>query len=298
MGSYFFFSSRRRHTSLTCDWSSDVCSSDLERAGDVVDVAAPTVLVGDYADGELIGDHRDVQNALYRGARIAVGGGRIGGADVRLDTIQPRLVGDVANHPCLGAGAEERPLRALEDLDALEVGGVDVEVAARNLPRLIVEISRDVREAAGRAHALGAADAGGESPDEDVALPGTVAAGGHVRQVLHEVVEGLDVQLGERLRSQRLNGDRNVLHALGAALRRDDDLLQLVARAARRTCFRRGPNDRSGRRTEDGRHRRRDLRIRLHRALPGVVVIFPRPTRTARWAGSLPTFYTTRSHGA
>src|SRR5690242_21139704 len=27
--SYFFFSSRRRHTRLTCDWSSDVCSSDL-----------------------------------------------------------------------------------------------------------------------------------------------------------------------------------------------------------------------------------------------------------------------------
>src|SRR5450631_4716107 len=26
---WFFFSSRRRHTILTCDWSSDVCSSDL-----------------------------------------------------------------------------------------------------------------------------------------------------------------------------------------------------------------------------------------------------------------------------
>src|SRR6516165_6668926 len=26
---YFFFSSRRRHTSFDCDWSSDVCSSDL-----------------------------------------------------------------------------------------------------------------------------------------------------------------------------------------------------------------------------------------------------------------------------
>src|SRR6266571_7211772 len=25
---FFFFSSRRRHTRLTCDWSSDVCSSD------------------------------------------------------------------------------------------------------------------------------------------------------------------------------------------------------------------------------------------------------------------------------
>src|SRR6266480_5410184 len=28
---FFFFSSRRRHTRLTCDWSSDVCSSDLAR---------------------------------------------------------------------------------------------------------------------------------------------------------------------------------------------------------------------------------------------------------------------------
>src|SRR6266480_5543609 len=28
----FFFSSRRRHTRLTCDWSSDVCSSDLAHA--------------------------------------------------------------------------------------------------------------------------------------------------------------------------------------------------------------------------------------------------------------------------
>src|SRR2546430_5585479 len=27
--SYFFFSSRRRHTRFDCDWSSDVCSSDL-----------------------------------------------------------------------------------------------------------------------------------------------------------------------------------------------------------------------------------------------------------------------------
>src|SRR2546430_8616339 len=27
----FFFSSRRRHTRFDCDWSSDVCSSDLEQ---------------------------------------------------------------------------------------------------------------------------------------------------------------------------------------------------------------------------------------------------------------------------
>src|SRR6185369_14666106 len=29
---FFFFSSRRRHTRFKCDWSSDVCSSDLDRA--------------------------------------------------------------------------------------------------------------------------------------------------------------------------------------------------------------------------------------------------------------------------
>src|SRR5690348_12416501 len=30
---YFFFSSRRRHTRWTGDWSSDVCSSDLRLTG-------------------------------------------------------------------------------------------------------------------------------------------------------------------------------------------------------------------------------------------------------------------------
>src|SRR5260370_6921831 len=29
---FFFFSSRRRHTRFKCDWSSDVCSSDLSMA--------------------------------------------------------------------------------------------------------------------------------------------------------------------------------------------------------------------------------------------------------------------------
>src|SRR2546430_4631836 len=32
--SIFFFSSRRRHTRFDCDWSSDVCSSDLNGAAD------------------------------------------------------------------------------------------------------------------------------------------------------------------------------------------------------------------------------------------------------------------------
>src|SRR5262249_60079244 len=37
----FFFSSRRRHTRLVSDWSSDVCSSDLVEAGNTIRLIAP-----------------------------------------------------------------------------------------------------------------------------------------------------------------------------------------------------------------------------------------------------------------
>src|SRR5690242_8496039 len=41
----FFFSSRRRHTRLTCDWGSDVCSSDLTRRWQR-DCALPSTRLG------------------------------------------------------------------------------------------------------------------------------------------------------------------------------------------------------------------------------------------------------------
>src|SRR5256885_7209977 len=43
----FFFSSRRRHTRLQGDWSSDVCSSDLQKGGwNLVDVRSPDEFTG------------------------------------------------------------------------------------------------------------------------------------------------------------------------------------------------------------------------------------------------------------
>src|SRR2546430_5337106 len=48
----FFFSSRRRHTRFDCDWSSDVCSSDLkpcggEKRSDIAATAAvPAIVTG------------------------------------------------------------------------------------------------------------------------------------------------------------------------------------------------------------------------------------------------------------
>src|SRR5262245_63047985 len=58
---FFFFSSRRRHTRCLSDWSSDVCSSDLElpvRGGDL--------------DAELVGDLHHVLAAAPQGGRRAL----------------------------------------------------------------------------------------------------------------------------------------------------------------------------------------------------------------------------------
>src|SRR2546430_9752798 len=48
----FFFSSRRRHTRFDCDWSSDVCSSDLcGLRGDEIPTGARILAVVDCLDG-------------------------------------------------------------------------------------------------------------------------------------------------------------------------------------------------------------------------------------------------------
>src|SRR5689334_24421062 len=51
----FFFSSRRRHTRWNCDWSSDVCSSDLRQveagAAPQGEVAAVALQHGDAVGG-------------------------------------------------------------------------------------------------------------------------------------------------------------------------------------------------------------------------------------------------------
>src|SRR5690349_24118203 len=45
----FFFSSRRRHTRSLCDWSSDVCSSDLEPWARLGGAPAPLLKAGTAA---------------------------------------------------------------------------------------------------------------------------------------------------------------------------------------------------------------------------------------------------------
>src|SRR5688572_17445709 len=71
---FFFFSSRRRHTRFDCDWSSDVCSSDL----DLIDLGvAPGGRVGVWAERSV-------------GTLVAILGVlKAGGAYVPLDPAYP-----------------------------------------------------------------------------------------------------------------------------------------------------------------------------------------------------------------
>src|SRR5260221_2547466 len=76
---FFFFSSRRRHTISLCDWSSDVCSSDLKQLGAALGHevehhrgAQPAGQVLHRVDVRAVGEHRLVRAELL-GQRQRVG---------------------------------------------------------------------------------------------------------------------------------------------------------------------------------------------------------------------------------
>src|SRR5688500_19105100 len=76
---FFFFSSRRRHTRLQGDWSSDVCSSDLQ---DLLDAARRVFAekgfhdakVGDIAQKAGVAKGRSEERRV--GKSVEIGGGR------------------------------------------------------------------------------------------------------------------------------------------------------------------------------------------------------------------------------
>src|SRR2546427_12834781 len=73
---FFFFSSRRRHTRFDCDWSSDVCSSDLLQTS-----ASDVFAAGDVANffnsalgARLRVEHEDNANTMGAAAGRAMAG--------------------------------------------------------------------------------------------------------------------------------------------------------------------------------------------------------------------------------
>src|SRR5688572_8851027 len=110
---FFFFSSRRRHTRFDCDWSSDVCSSDLRL------LLALLLLARAGTHGERGLRRRDAQARLRRGAGAA-------GLDLELLEVLGQLL-VLAEDGHLGGGAALDALR--QDVGAVgeqEVGELAV----------------------------------------------------------------------------------------------------------------------------------------------------------------------------
>ncbi len=184
----------------------------------IVDIAAAGLVVDHAAHRERVGDQRQVDRGVDIAAGIAVRGGGVAGIEIRFGHIELRLVGDVADHTRLSAGAEQGALRTLEHLDALDVGRINVEVPARQLPGLLVQIHGDIGKTADDAGPLERADGRCQPAHVNVVLAGAEALRRHIGQILHEVVEGRYVELGERLGGHCLNGDGHILHVFRAAL--------------------------------------------------------------------------------
>src|SRR2546429_1033287 len=101
-GWYFFFSSRRRHTRCSRDWSSDVCSSDLAAELDfrLAELggfrsknkitkrrefhAAPEAVTADGSNGQALGGGQAAKHGMKRGEHFAdTLGGVIGNIGAR-----------------------------------------------------------------------------------------------------------------------------------------------------------------------------------------------------------------------
>src|SRR6266568_1656 len=76
---FFFFSSRRRHTRWNCDWSSDVCSSDLRAMAELF-AAVAGERTGIATEPPVDIDERAAQFArTAAGSVVAVVGGQVVG---------------------------------------------------------------------------------------------------------------------------------------------------------------------------------------------------------------------------
>src|SRR5947207_9658753 len=123
----FFFSSRRRHTRSLCDWSSDVCSSDLEAeelavqvlGNEAEHVAHALRRYRPLAEGEhLIENRQAVPHAAVRALRDEVHGVLVSrqalGGEHLLQPLGDRMRADAPEVEALES--REDGCRALRDL--------------------------------------------------------------------------------------------------------------------------------------------------------------------------------------
>src|SRR5256885_5488865 len=121
----FFFSSRRRHTRLQGDWSSDVCSSDLLAADGYIfvfqDIRGRGKSQGDYlmnrplrAPGDTSAGGFDEASDTYDAVEWLIhnvpnNNGRVGGLGISYPRWLATIEG-LSGHAALHAGAPQAPM--------------------------------------------------------------------------------------------------------------------------------------------------------------------------------------------
>src|SRR5256886_10460577 len=141
---FFFFSSRRRHTRFDCDWSSDVCSSDLV----ILHTPGGLVLAAEQI-ARALGDHRGKVTVLV--PHYAMSGGTLIALAADEIIMDPHAVlgpvdPQLGNHPAVSilAAVERKPVERVDDETLIlaniaqkalhQVREVVVELASRRLP--------------------------------------------------------------------------------------------------------------------------------------------------------------------
>src|SRR5215210_3165579 len=175
--SFFFFSSRRRHTRYIGDWSSDVCSSDLDRGQ--VEPALPAAHVLDVGDPQLVGCARpEVAFDQVAGSPQAGHPNRRPPIALRhqprepepshqpLDALAPDLDAAMSKRGVDAAGAVGLPALGVDLADLLAEPGVG-EVTVRRRPPLpgVEARAADAEHPAERLHGVLGLPRGDEPKD-------------------------------------------------------------------------------------------------------------------------------------
>ena len=180
--------------------------------------------VDNRADRELVFNDRQVNHRIERTVCCTARGTAKAAFDCAFKLVELGLVGDVANHTSLSATAEQRTLRAFKHFDALNVSEIHVGVTGRELHRLVIEIQRNVREAADRCRRLLTGKTSRQAAHKDRAVARTIVTESHVGRILHQFVDRADVKLAQRVRAERLDRHRHVSQRLVATVGGNDDV--------------------------------------------------------------------------
>ena len=150
-------------------------------------------------------------------------GNSIEASAVSLEHAELGLVGDVAQRAGLGAGAEQRALRAAQHLEAIEVEELEIGRKQRDRNRRLIEVHAHLL-----LHARLVANhlPGADAADRDLALARAEVRNRQSRDIARQIDDVFSARVDDLILRFGSDRERNVLQRGAAQLRGHHDLLQ------------------------------------------------------------------------